>query len=129
MKIAVLSLGALLQFFALYIAFYSGFAGGIYLATLISVAAMASMLVVRHLVAPVCLMAGVLIGLSLSHNEADLKMLSLFESQALALLQLDSRASLQYNETSTEITQLDVTPINSDLPDKKDPTLAVVAAK
>ena len=49
MKIAVLSLGALLQFFALYIAFYSGLAGGIYLATLVSVAAMACMLAVRHL--------------------------------------------------------------------------------
>ncbi|MGR5064964.1 hypothetical protein [Photobacterium sp. DNB22_13_2] len=129
MKIAVLLLGALLQFFALYIAFYSGLPGGIYLATLISVAAMASMLVVRHLVAPVCLVAGVLIGLSLSHNEADLKTLSLFESHALALLQADSRGSLQYNETSTEITQLNVTPIKSDIPDKKDTTLVAVATK
>lgn len=129
MKIAVLSLGALLQFLALYIAFYSSLSGGIYLATLISVTAMACIFVVRHLVAPVCLMAGVLIGLSLSHNEADLKTLSLFESQALALLQPDSRGALQYNETSTEITQLNVTPIKSDIPGKNDATLVAIAAK
>ncbi|PSW13270.1 hypothetical protein C9J01_10475 [Photobacterium rosenbergii] len=125
MKIAVLSLGALLQFFALYIAFYSDLYGSIYLATLISVVAMACVLVVRHLVAPVCLMAGILIGLSLSHNESDLKTLNVLEGQVLAWLEPEGQIPPQYNETETEITHLNISPIEATTLAKEE-TLAAV---
>ena len=127
MKIAVLSLGALLQFFALYIAFYSDLPGNIYFATLISVAAMACVLVIRHLVAPVCLMAGILIGLSLSHNESDLKTLNVLEGQMLAWLDPEGHDSDQFIETETEITHLSIPPIETTTI-KKEETLAAVTS-
>ena len=127
MKIAVLSLGALLQFFALYIAFYSDLNGSIYLATLISVVAMACVLVVRHLVAPVCLMAGILIGLSLSHNEVDLKTLNVLEGQMLTWLDPEFHGNPQYNEIETEITHLNIAPIEPTVTSKKE-TLAAVTS-
>ncbi|WP_051901836.1 hypothetical protein [Photobacterium sanctipauli] len=87
--IFVLAFGVLLQFVALYVAFYSGVEGNLYLATLISVAAMGCLVVIRSLIAPVCLAAGILIGLSLSHNDADLEMLGVLEDQAIAALNLN----------------------------------------
>lgn len=127
MKIAVLSLGALLQLASLYIAFYSGLPGSIYLATLISIAGMFCILVVRYLAAPVILMAGVLIGLSLSHNESDLKTLSLLETQALALLQSGNQGSRQYHETETEITQINVPSLDT-TPTVRDERLVAAAS-
>lgn len=85
MKIKVLLVGVLLQLVALYVAFFSGLQGNIYLATLISVAAMGCIAVIRGFTAPVCLLAGVLVGLSLSHNDSDLLMLSVLEQQAVSL--------------------------------------------
>ena len=112
MKIAVISLGALLQFLSLYVAFYSDIPGKIYFATLISVVAMGCILVLRHWVAPVCLLAGILIGLSLSHNSSDLQLLSALEDQVVAWWQQqagDQNAQApSYVETTTPVTHLDV---------------------
>lgn len=127
MKIAVLLLGALLQFFALYIAFYSDLPGSIYFATLISVVAMACVLVIRHLVAPVCLMAGILIGLSLSHNESDLKTLNVLEGQMLAWFEPEGHGFAQSIETETEITHLSIPPIETTTVPKEE-TLAAVTS-
>ena len=79
MKIAILSVGALLQVVALYIAFYSDIDGNIYLATLVSVLSICCLVAIRSLIAPACLLAGILVGLSLSHNKVDLQLITHWE--------------------------------------------------
>ncbi|MCW8327952.1 hypothetical protein MD588_03955 [Photobacterium sp. SDRW27] len=89
MKVAILSVGVVLQCIALYIAFYSSISGNIYLATLISVAAICCLITIRSIFAPVCLLAGILVGLSLSHNEADLQLLTQLEKNIQAAVRAD----------------------------------------
>ncbi|WP_299018602.1 hypothetical protein [uncultured Photobacterium sp.] len=92
MKLAALSIGVLLQFISLYIAFYSDVPGNIYLATLISVMSVCTLIIIRSLIAPACLLAGVIVGLSLSHNEADLQLLTKIEDtiQSMFVIHLSS---------------------------------------
>ncbi|MGF1702475.1 hypothetical protein L4D09_19455 [Photobacterium makurazakiensis] len=102
MKLALLTTGVLLQFIALFVAFYSDVEGNIYIATLISVAAMGCIVTIRSLAAPVCLIAGILIGLSLSHNQSDLKTLNLLEQQAIAALNFEEE-SIENSESGNVI--------------------------
>ncbi|MGF1724953.1 hypothetical protein [Photobacterium nomapromontoriensis] len=85
MTIKVLSIGVCLQLVAFYVAFFSDVQGNIYFATLISVAAIGCITVIRSFTAPVCLLAGILVGLSLSHNDSDLQLLSDLEQRAASL--------------------------------------------
>lgn len=87
MKIAILSVGALLQVVALYIAFYSDIDGNIYLATLVSVLSICCLVAIRSLIAPACLLAGILVGLSLSHNKVDLQLITHWEKSIQNLVQ------------------------------------------
>lgn len=95
MKIAFLSVGVLLQGIALYIAFYSELSGSIYLATLVSVLSICCLMAIRSLIAPVCLFAGVLVGLSLSHNELDLQVLTQIEQRLQAMVQAEFKPTQQ----------------------------------
>lgn len=79
MRLVILCFGAVLQFVALYIAFYSEMHGNIYLATLVSVVSICCLITIRSLLAPACLLAGIVVGLSLSHNKADLMLLTQWE--------------------------------------------------
>lgn len=114
MKLTVLAIGVLLQFIALYIAFYLDMPGNIYLATLISVLSICSLITIRGLMAPVCLLAGILIGLSLSHNESDLEFLakledsvqSLFVNGSHALKNIETDAITDYLPGELESTAL-----------------------
>lgn len=76
LKLTMLLFGLMLQLIALYIAFFEEFYGNIYLATLLVVLSLVGLLLFKGLVAPVCLLAGVVIGLSLSHNQADRQILT-----------------------------------------------------
>ena len=91
MKLVLLMFGVALQCLALYVAFYSDMDGNIYMATLISVAAMSCIMVIRSLIAPVCLLSGILLGLSLSHNDADLEVLTSLEKQAMNALSIQQQ--------------------------------------
>ncbi|PSW06211.1 hypothetical protein [Photobacterium lipolyticum] len=84
MKLIFLITGILLQGVALYVAFYTELRGNIYLATIVSVLSICCLISVRSLIAPASMMAGILIGLSLSHNESDLKFLNHLESSVYA---------------------------------------------
>ena len=95
MKLLLLMFGVALQMVALYVAFYSDMDGNIYLATLISVAAMSCIMVIRSLIAPVCLLSGILVGLSLSHNDSDLVVLSSLEKQAMNALSIEAKQDSQ----------------------------------
>lgn len=95
MKIAFLSVGVLLQGVALYIAFYSEILGSIYLATLVSVLSICCLMAIRSLIAPVCLFAGVLVGLSISHNELDLQVLTQIEQRLQAMVQAKYKPTQQ----------------------------------
>jgi hypothetical protein len=80
MKLFVLFIGMLLQGLAVYIAFFSGVGGSnIYIATIISIISLCTLMAIRSLIAPVCTFMGVLIGLSLSHNQADLSAMAKLE--------------------------------------------------
>ncbi|MGF1759839.1 hypothetical protein L4D76_18245 [Photobacterium sagamiensis] len=85
MKLVFLIAGVLLQGLALYVAFYTEVRGNIYLATIVSVLSICCLISVRSLIAPASMMAGILIGLSLSHNESDLKLLNHLESFVYAV--------------------------------------------
>lgn len=87
MKLTFLLFGVFLQGVAIYIAFYSEFTGNIYLATIISVFSICCLTAIRSLIAPVCLLAGILVGLSLSHNELDLQTLTVLEQQVQPMVQ------------------------------------------
>ncbi|OAN17778.1 hypothetical protein A3K86_02340 [Photobacterium jeanii] len=84
MKLLFLILGTLLQGLALYVAFYLEADWNIYLATMISAFGLCTLVGVRSLIAPACLMAGIMIGLSLSHNEVDVQLLHQMEQTAQA---------------------------------------------
>lgn len=77
--------GVILQGLALYVAFYTDIRGNIYLATIISVLSICCLIAVRSLIAPASMLAGILIGLSLSHNESDLKFLNHLENTVYAV--------------------------------------------
>jgi hypothetical protein len=80
MQLFVLFIGMLLQGLAVYIAFFSGVGGSnIYIATIISIISLCTLMAIRSLIAPVCTFMGILIGLSLSHNQADLSVLAKLE--------------------------------------------------
>lgn len=80
MKLFVLFIGMLLQGLAVYIAFFSGVDGSnVYIATIISIISLCTLMAIRSLIAPVCTFMGILIGLSLSHNQADLSVLAKLE--------------------------------------------------
>lgn len=80
MKFFVLFIGMLLQGLAAYIAFLSGVGGSnVYIATIISIISLCTLMTIRSLIAPVCTFMGILIGLSLSHNQADLSVLAKLE--------------------------------------------------
>ncbi|MGF1877733.1 hypothetical protein L4D77_20755 [Photobacterium frigidiphilum] len=80
MKFFVLFIGMLLQGLAVYIAFLSGVGGSnVYIATIISIISLCTLMTIRSLIAPVCTFMGILIGLSLSHNQADLSVLAKLE--------------------------------------------------
>lgn len=80
MKLFVLFIGMLLQGLAVYIAFFSGVGGSnVYIATIISIISLCTLMAIRSLIAPVCTFMGILIGLSLSHNQADLSVLAKLE--------------------------------------------------
>ncbi|GAB6261979.1 hypothetical protein PSSHI_22220 [Photobacterium sp. R1] len=72
----MLILGGLIQAVAVYIAFFSQFSGHLYIATILMVVALSSLMAIRSLIAPVCLLAGVIVGLALSHNQTDIKLLN-----------------------------------------------------
>ncbi|MFC1503130.1 hypothetical protein ACFL53_02100 [Pseudomonadota bacterium] len=85
MKLIFLIAGVLLQGLALYVAFYTEIRGNIYLATIVSVLSICCLISIRSLIAPASMMAGILIGLSLSHNGSDLKFLKYLESSVYAV--------------------------------------------
>lgn len=70
-----LAVGAIIQVVAIYVAFFTQWPGHLYLATILMVLALASLMAIRSLIAPVCLLAGVIVGLALSHNQTDAKLL------------------------------------------------------
>lgn len=80
MKFFVLFIGMLLQGVAVYIACFSGVGGSnVYLATIVSIISLCTLMAIRSLIAPVCTFMGIIIGLSLSHNQADLSVLNSLE--------------------------------------------------
>ncbi|MGF1863363.1 hypothetical protein [Photobacterium profundum] len=80
MKLFVLFIGMLLQGLAVYIAFFSGVGGSnVYIATIISIISLSTLMAIRSLIAPACTFMGIIIGLSLSHNQADLSVLAKLE--------------------------------------------------
>ncbi|KXI22576.1 hypothetical protein [Photobacterium sanguinicancri] len=92
MKLLFLILGALLQGLAIYMAFFVESSWSVYVATIMSAFGLCTLVGVRSLIAPACLMAGILIGLSLSHNEVDVQLLHQMEATAQAYS--DDRISL-----------------------------------
>ncbi|PSW25807.1 hypothetical protein C9I94_04335 [Photobacterium swingsii] len=84
MKLLFLIFGALLQCLALYVAFFIESSWSVYLATMFSAFGLCTLVGVRSLMAPACLMAGIMIGLSLSHNEVDVQLLHQIEETAQA---------------------------------------------
>lgn len=76
MAIIFLISGSLIQAVAIYVAFFAQFSGHLYLATLLMVIALGSLMAIRSLIAPACLLAGVIVGLSLSQNQTDIQFLN-----------------------------------------------------
>jgi len=108
MKIAFLLFGVFLQGVAIYIAFFSELVGDIYLATLVSVLSICCLITIRSLIAPVCLFAGILVGLSLSHNELDLQVLTDLEQQLQPIVQAEFEAIQDVWNSSVRLEYLTV---------------------
>ncbi|NAW66098.1 hypothetical protein [Photobacterium halotolerans] len=75
MTIVFLGVGVTIQAVAIYVAFFTQFPGHLYIATILMVLALTSLMAIRSLIAPACLLAGVIVGLALSHNQSDVKLL------------------------------------------------------
>ncbi|MDO6705368.1 hypothetical protein [Photobacterium sp. 1_MG-2023] len=99
MTIFLLVLGGLVQVAATYVAFFTQFSGHLYLATILMVIALASLMAIRSLIAPVCLLAGIIIGLAISHNQADLK----FLNQVNHMMKLVNHTELQFIPSASAV--------------------------
>ncbi|QUJ68788.1 hypothetical protein KDD30_06785 [Photobacterium sp. GJ3] len=99
MTIFLLALGGVIQVAATYVAFFTQFSGHLYLATILMVIALASLMAIRSLIAPVCLLAGIIIGLAISQNQADLK----FLNQMNQMMNLTHQPELHFSPSVSKV--------------------------
>ncbi|KDM91466.1 hypothetical protein [Photobacterium galatheae] len=93
MTISFLVLGGLIQATAVYVAFFTQFSGHLYVATILMVIALSSLMAIRSLIAPACLLAGVIVGLALSHHQTNINLLNAVGSVLNSVTQPDWNAS------------------------------------